>query len=90
LQLGAERSAPGGDRTAGGLCVLAAVETASIGVAGWPSRSRGASCDAYFDRDPAAGIDRNDVLAEYRGLIRREGKVIRADDDTVARWLGLI
>jgi hypothetical protein len=28
-------------------------------------------------------------VAEYRALFRKNGKAIRADDATVARWLGL-
>jgi hypothetical protein len=43
--------------------------------------------EAYWDMELL--VDIPDAVAEYRALIRKQGKAIRADDATVARWLGL-
>jgi uncharacterized RDD family membrane protein YckC len=43
--------------------------------------------EAYFDLELMVDIPQ--AVAEYRALFRKNGKAIRADDATVARWLGL-
>jgi uncharacterized RDD family membrane protein YckC len=43
--------------------------------------------DACFERDGV--VDIVQAVQEYRALIRHQGRAIRADDDTIARWLGL-
>jgi hypothetical protein len=47
-----------------------------------------ACIDAAFDRGEA--IDVEQAVAEYRRLIASAGLAVRASDDTVAGWLGLI
>ena len=53
------------------------------------AHQRARACiDAAFDAGEAIDVDQ--AIAEYRTLIASSGLVIRASDDTVATWLGLV
>ena len=43
--------------------------------------------DARFDDEGVVEIVQ--AVEEFRAIIRHQGRAIRADDETVARWLGL-
>jgi hypothetical protein len=52
------------------------------------AQERARKCiDACFDRNEVISVVQ--AVHEYRAFIRHQGRAIRADDATVARWLGL-
>jgi uncharacterized RDD family membrane protein YckC len=64
--------------------IAMAIRTGDINLAHERARK---NIDACFERDGV--VDIVQAVEEYRALIRHQGRAIRADDDTIARWLGL-